>query len=107
MRDFSYIGFNSLGKLAPTKTKTKGFIYAYNTTEHLVGISYKSQPTSTIPSIVIDGYHYDLLPNNVYTKSNNYKIANTEVVIESGVWKLKITVYIDGVYYYKYLNFDK
>ena len=95
-----------MGKITPDATKVKGYIYEYNDSSHLVGISHKTQKSTAIPSIVIDGQYIDLLPNNVLSE-HNYKIVDTEVVIESGVWKLKIIVYIDGVYYYKYLNFEK
>lgn len=96
----------SLSNISKRATTIKGYINEYNDDTHAVGISHKNQKSTAVPSIVIDGKYYDLLLNNVHSDTN-YKIVDTEVVIESGVWKLKITVYIDGVYYYKYLNFDK
>ena len=96
----------SLGNISKRATTIKGYINEYNDDTHSVGISHKNQKSTAIPSIVIDGKYYDLLLNNIHSDTN-YKIVDTEVVIESGVWKLKIIVYIDGVYYFKYLNFDK
>lgn len=49
------------------------------------------QKVNIVTSFVIDGNRYDTVPNNT-NNSSNYKITDTEVVIESGVWKLRVNV---------------
>ena len=77
---------------------------AYNDLGHDVGITWKSYlRDNVVPSVVIDGDSFDVIPNN--TRSDyNYKITDMKVVIVSGVWKLKLDIYIDGRLYAQFID---
>ena len=77
---------------------------AYKNLDHTVAINWKAYlDDNIVPSIVVDGDTFDVIPNN--TRSDyNYKITDMKVVIVSGVWKLQIKVYIDGRIYTQYID---
>ena len=77
---------------------------AYKSLDHTVAINWKAYlDDNIVPSIVVDGDTFDVIPNN--TRSDyNYKIIDIKVVIVSGVWKLQIKVYIDGRIYTQYID---
>lgn len=81
-----------------------GRIYEYNDKTHTVGIQWKNYSTyNPIIRFVIDGTSsHDVVPNNPGT--DNYKIINMYTTVSNGSFQMNFTIYIDGVYYNKYVK---
>ena len=82
-----------------------GYFPTYNDDSHNVGTAIGRLGQNVVVRKVIDGAFFDLVPNNWGT-NDNYKIVNVEPVIINNVWKLKLSIYVDGNVYDKYLTLE-
>ena len=82
-----------------------GYFPTYNDDSHNVGTAIGRLGQNVVVRKVIDGAYFDLVPNNWGT-NDNYKIVNVEPVIINNVWKLKLSIYVDGNVYDKYLTLE-
>lgn len=80
----------------------KGYFPTYNDDSHNVGTAIGRLGENVFIRKVIDGAYYDLMPNN-WESNNNYKILNVVPVIMNNTWKLKLSIYVDGTVYTRYV----
>ena len=87
------------------QTRVQGF----TSENHNYMIGYQllgSNKTKPLPWIKIDNSIFYLMPNNLAT-SSACRILDINVDWSVSPWKLKYSIYINGVVYTKYLNFDQ
>lgn len=82
-----------------------GYFPTYNDDSHNVGTAIGKLGQNVVVRKVIDGAYFDMMPNN-WGSNDNYKIVNVEPVIVNGVWKLKLSIYVDESVYDKYLTLE-
>ena len=79
-----------------------GYFPTYNDDSHNVGTAIGRLGENVFIRKVIDGAYYDMMPNN-WESNNNYKILNVVPVIMNNTWKLKLSIYVDGTVYTRYV----